>query len=102
MAMDINARAARDAVYDFVAAVDISVPTLRGMIASEAKANGDFVSLVILRVGQPWFFASNRTETISGDCPDWEMPITRASDRDGDSLYKLNNEGVANATWIWL
>ena len=62
-----------------MAATARSSPAWSGSTSSAASASGDRGSLVIASVRAPWRRPSRTTSTMSGDCPDWLMPITSAS-----------------------
>ncbi len=74
------------AVYVFVAATACSLPALVSITNFAAIASGECGSLVMASVGAPWRLPSLITLTISGDCPDCEIPTTRAFFRAGGRL----------------
>jgi hypothetical protein len=86
------------AVYVFVAATDSSAPARRSSGCWAAVARGEAGSLVIAAVSAPWRRASSITATMSGDWPDWLMPITSAPATRGGVAYRLKSEGAASAT----
>ena len=56
------------------------------MTCSALRAMGLVGSLTMAKVVQPWRRPSSMTLRISGDWPDWEMPMTSASRRSGGIL----------------
>src|ERR1035437_10215035 len=85
-AQDSIAKAVKDVVYVLVAAMARSLWACRGMMKSACCANGDCSLLVIAMVGQFCFLPSVKTETISGDWPDCEIPMIKAFLRSGGVL----------------
>ncbi len=86
------------AVYVLVAATDFSSPTVRRMQCWLAWASGDSGSLVMASVTPPCLRASATTRTMSGDRPDWLMPMVRARARRGAAPYRVNSDGAASPT----
>ena len=85
-------------VYVFVAATASSGPASRDRTWSAAVASGEPGSFVIAIDGAPCRRASSRTATMSGDSPDWEMPMTSASAIRGGAPKMENIDGAASAT----
>ena len=82
-AAESMATASSSAVYVLVAAIARSGPAPSAIVRSAAADNADPGSLVMAIVGAPWARAAATTATISGEAPDWLMPITRASATSG-------------------
>jgi hypothetical protein len=70
-----------------VAATLRSSPTPSGRTRSAARASGEVSSLVIASARAPPRRAPSIADTMSGDWPDWEMPMASASRTSGLRLY---------------
>ena len=70
-------------MYVLVAAIARSGPAPSAIVRSAAAASAESGSLVMAIVGAPWARASAMTPTMSGDAPDWLMPMTSASRTSG-------------------
>jgi len=90
--------ASSDVVYVFVAAIASSGPAASSRTWSEAFASGLEGSFVIASVGAPCRAAASMTPTMSGDAPDWLIPMTSAPPTRGSAPYSDTTDGVASPT----
>ena len=49
-------------------------------------------------VGAPWARAAAMTPTMSGEAPDWLIPMTSASERSGATPYSDTIDGIPSPT----
>ena len=95
-------------MYVFVAAIASSGPAARSMTWSAAAASGLAGSLVMASVGAPWRAAAAMTATMSGDAPDWLIPIDErvadvrlgAVDRDDRRRRQPDGQPVPDAEQV--